>query len=76
VRANAIGTGVIDAGITHTGLASGDVPQNFLDGAVKTTPLGRIGDAQDIAEAVIYFASRRAKFVTGQLLNVDGGWSI
>jgi NAD(P)-dependent dehydrogenase (short-subunit alcohol dehydrogenase family) len=47
-----------------------------LDGAVKTTPLGRIGDAQDIAEAVIYFASRRAKFVTGQLLNVDEGWSI
>jgi NAD(P)-dependent dehydrogenase (short-subunit alcohol dehydrogenase family) len=76
VRANAIGTGVIDAGITQTGLASGDVPQNFIDGAVKATPLGRIGDPEDIAEAVAYFASRRAQFVTGQLLNVDGGWTL
>ncbi len=76
VRANVVGTGVIDAGVTKTGLASGDVPENFIVGAIQTTPLGRIGDAADVAEAVAYFASSRAKFVTGQVLNVDGGWSI
>lgn len=76
VRANIVGTGVIDAGITHEGLASGDVPQSFIDGAVQLTPLGKLGEATDIAEAVLYLVSRRSKFVTGQVLNVDGGWSI
>lgn len=76
VRANIVGTGVIDAGVTHTGLASGDVPQSFVDGAAQMTPLGRIGEADDIGEAVVFLASSKAKFITGQLLNVDGGWSI
>ena len=76
VRANMIGTGVINAGIAIAGVESGDVPTSFLTGAAETTPLGRLGDADDIAEAALYFASSRAKFVTGQLLNVDGGWSV
>ena len=76
VRANVVGTGVIDVGVTVSGVASGDVPQSFITGAAQMTPLGRIGDADDIAEAVLYLASTRAKFVTGQVLNVDGGWSI
>ncbi|WP_415240075.1 SDR family NAD(P)-dependent oxidoreductase [Zhongshania aliphaticivorans] len=76
VRANVIGTGVIDAGITQAGLESGDVPQNFVDGAIQSTPLGRLGEADDIAEAVLFLASQRAKFITGQVLNVDGGWTV
>ncbi|MEX1670535.1 SDR family NAD(P)-dependent oxidoreductase [Zhongshania guokunii] len=76
VRANVIGTGVIDAGITQAGLESGDVPQNFVSGAIQTTPLGRLGEADDIAEAVLFLASKRAKFITGQVLNVDGGWTV
>lgn len=76
VRANVIGTGVINAGITLAGLESGDVPQNFITGAIQTTPLGRLGEADDIAEAVLYLASPRSKFVTGQVLNVDGGWTV
>lgn len=76
IRANVIGTGVIDAGVTKTGQAAGDVPESFIAGAMKSTPLGRLGEAEDIAEAAAYLASGRAKFVTGQVLNVDGGWSI
>lgn len=76
VRANVVGTGVINAGITLAGITSGDVPESFVSGAVQMTPLGRLGEAQDIAEAVLYLASRRASFVTGQVLNVDGGWTI
>lgn len=76
IRANVVGTGVINAGMTVAGVASGDVPASFIEGAAQVTPLGRIGEAEDIAEAVLFLASRRAKFVTGQVLNVDGGWSI
>ena len=37
------------------------------------TPLGRIGEAEDIAAAAVYLASRASQFVTGKLLEVDGG---
>lgn len=39
----------------------------------ESTPLGRIGEAEDIAAAVVYLSSRAGKFVTGKLLEVDGG---
>lgn len=38
-----------------------------------STPLGRIGEAEDIAAAVLYLASRAGQYVTGKLLEVDGG---
>ena len=38
------------------------------------TPLGRLGTAEDIAEAVWYFASTNSSFVTGQVLTADGGF--
>jgi 7-alpha-hydroxysteroid dehydrogenase len=37
------------------------------------TPLGRIGDPEDIAAAVIYLASQAGSFITGKILEVDGG---
>ncbi|NKI16375.1 SDR family oxidoreductase [Spongiibacter sp. KMU-166] len=75
VRANVVGTGVMDAGITRSGRESGDIPESFITGAIKTTPLGRLGEAGDVAEAVLFLASQRARFITGQTLNVDGGWT-
>ncbi len=39
-------------------------------------PVGRPGTAQDVAEAVLFFASEEASFVTGQVLNVSGGWML
>jgi NAD(P)-dependent dehydrogenase (short-subunit alcohol dehydrogenase family) len=45
----------------------------FRDVEVARTPLGRLGTAEDVAGAVVYFASTEAAFVTGQLLLVDGG---
>ena len=38
------------------------------------TPMGRFGDADDIAWAAVYLASDEAKFVTGQVLSPNGGW--
>jgi NAD(P)-dependent dehydrogenase (short-subunit alcohol dehydrogenase family) len=39
-------------------------------------PLGHAGEPEDIAGAVIYFCSDAAKFVTGQILSVDGGMTV
>ena len=38
------------------------------------TPMGRLGDAADIAWAAVHLASDEAKFVTGQVLSPNGGW--
>ncbi|MBE6590209.1 MAG: SDR family oxidoreductase, partial [Ruminococcaceae bacterium] len=40
------------------------------------TPLCRIGDAREVAEAVCFLASEKASFITGQILGVDGGFAI
>jgi len=39
-------------------------------------PLGPIGDVEDVAEAAVFLASDRAKFITGVVLPVDGGWTV
>jgi NAD(P)-dependent dehydrogenase (short-subunit alcohol dehydrogenase family) len=39
------------------------------------TPLEHVGDPDDIAKAAVYLASDEAKYVTGEILHVDGGWT-
>jgi 3-oxoacyl-[acyl-carrier protein] reductase len=41
--------------------------------AIQMTPLGRLASVEDIANAVAFFASDEACFITGQVLSVDGG---
>lgn len=52
-----------------------DDPQDVKDGYLTTVPAGRWGVPKDIADAVVYFASEEASFVTGQSLLVNGGLS-
>lgn len=73
MRANAVGVGVIDAGMTVRDKASGAVDERFVENVTNMTPLRRFGRREDIAETVAFLASDRASFITGQLLNVDGG---
>jgi len=43
---------------------------------IMKIPLGRLGTPQDIAAAVAFLASKEASYITGQILVVDGGWTI
>jgi len=49
------------------------MPQNVLDGMVARTPLRRMGDVRDIANAYLFLASDEASFISGVTLRVDGG---
>ena len=70
IRVNCIAPGVIKT----------DMLNSFSEDDLKTlageTPLCRLGEPQDIAEAVLFLASEKASFITGQTLSVDGGFII
>jgi NAD(P)-dependent dehydrogenase (short-subunit alcohol dehydrogenase family) len=69
IRVNAIAPGFIDTGTLRAGLPD----DGFLQRVESYTPLDRLGQPADIAAAVVFLASERAAFITGQVLNVDGG---
>lgn len=75
IRANSIGVGVIEAGIFRRLEAQGVFDDNWKNAVKAALPLGCFGEAEDIAEAAVFFVSNRSKYVTGQRLFVDGGYS-
>jgi NAD(P)-dependent dehydrogenase (short-subunit alcohol dehydrogenase family) len=75
VRANSVALGVIEAGI-FTRLQKGDLQGEWIEAAKRNTPLRRFGTAEEVADAVVFLASARAAYVTGQALAVDGGYSL
>jgi 3-oxoacyl-[acyl-carrier protein] reductase len=74
VTANAIGPGFIETPMTASTAERLGVPfDQFIEAVAKETPVGRVGQPDDIAHAVSFFASEGAGYVTGQVLNVSGG---
>src|ERR1700756_796527 len=71
VRINAVAPGPIETGMLNRFTRTAERKAGLL----KTVPLGRVGDPADIARAVVFLASDGASFVTGQILNADGGKS-
>lgn len=69
IRVNAVAPGFIDTQTLRSGVPGGD----FIRRIEFYTPLGRLGRPAEIADAVVFLASKRATFITGQVLNVDGG---
>lgn len=70
IRVNCVAPGVIATDMN----AALDAP--VLDALCADTPLGRVGTAQEAAEAILYLASDRASFLTGQVLSPNGGFVI
>ncbi len=67
VTANLVAPGFIDTDMTR------DMPVGTLEAALHAVPMGRLGRAEEVAAAVSYLCSRGADYVTGCVLQVDGG---
>jgi 3-oxoacyl-[acyl-carrier protein] reductase len=68
ITVNVIAPGFIDVGMSK-GMPD-EVTQNFI----KQIPLGRLGEAHEIVDAALFLASPMASYITGQVLNVNGGF--
>ena len=67
IRVNAVAPGFTLTDMTDK------IPEDVKNGMLHTIPLGRFGQAEEIAKAVAFLASDNASYITGQVLKVDGG---
>ena len=70
IRANAVAPGFISTPMTQV------MPEKIIEYMVEKTPLKMMGEPEDIAYAFLYLASDEARYVTGQVLGVNGGLTI
>ncbi len=71
IRVNAVNPAIVETPGTKV---SGLLESDFRDVFIKQVPLGRIGQPDDVAPAVVYFASDESKWVTGATLPITGGF--
>jgi 3-oxoacyl-[acyl-carrier protein] reductase len=67
ITVNAIAPGFIKTALTDV------LPKEQVESTIEHTPLGRLGEVEDVAKAILFLASDDASFITGQVLTVDGG---
>ncbi|MFU2158337.1 3-oxoacyl-[acyl-carrier-protein] reductase [Caldisericum sp. AR60] len=67
IRVNAVAPGFIKTPMTEK------VPDKVIEYMVSKTPMGRMGEAREVANAILFLASDEASFITGHILHVDGG---
>lgn len=68
ITVNCVAPGVIDTEM------NGDLTPEDLSALAEETPVGRLGTPSDVAAAALFLASPQARFITGQVLGVDGGF--
>ncbi len=71
VRVNAVAPGYIGTELTKRGLSNEEWRRTWLD----MTPLGRVGEPHEVATVVTFLASDAARYVTGSIVSVDGGYT-
>ena len=67
ITCNAIAPGFITTDMTA------DLSEESREQLLKNIPLGALGEPEDVAEVALFLASPGARYITGQVLNVDGG---
>ena len=68
ITVNAIAPGFVDVGMSK------GMPEEAAQNFIKQIPLGRLGEAYEIVDAALFLASPMASYITGQVLNVNGGF--
>ena len=72
ITVNAVAPGAVRSAMTAPLLGMADWEQRWVD----RTPLGRIGEPDDIADVVVFLCSDLARFITGQTIVIDGGMTL
>ena len=70
IRVNAVAPGYVEVGMSE------QIPDKLKDMLLSEIPMGRTGKGEEIADAVLFLASDRASYITGQVLEVNGGWNM
>jgi len=73
VRVNAVNPGVVVTDIHKRGGMDDDKYAAFLEHSKSTHPLGRVGEAREVADLILFLASERAAWITGVTYSIDGG---
>jgi NAD(P)-dependent dehydrogenase (short-subunit alcohol dehydrogenase family) len=71
IRVNAIAPGYFRTELVQGVIDKGMLPLGAIE---KRTPLGRIGEVDDLLALAVYLASDESSFMTGSVINIDGGW--
>ncbi len=73
VRVNAVNPGVVRTELHRSGGMDEESYAAFLERGSTTHPLGRVGNADEVAELIAFLASKRAGWITGETVAIDGG---
>lgn len=73
IRVNAVAPGSTRTKLIEQGLRDGSIRSEWQ---LERIPMGRLAEPWEIADPVVYLASDRASYITGQTLVVDGGWTV
>lgn len=73
IRVNAVNPGVVVTGLHRSGGMNDEAYSAFLEHSKTTHPLGRVGQANEVADLICFLASDRAGWITGATVSIDGG---
>lgn len=73
IRVNAVAPGLIETPLTAERIRTEAWRHEIF---VEQSPMRRVGQAQDVAQAIAFLASDEAAFISGESLRVDGGWAM